>query len=137
MVVAAGIGQIAWDDCCGQLVVTPELVFRSDVFPSEMTGDEQCDIWDVGVNLLVSLNRCVPGPDDMGRPPSAMALQTAHESILRDAAIIWATVEAPFPDSYEWERALLRQTILGGFGGCVAVETRFTLGVSSVMWQVD
>ena len=133
----SGVGQVAWDDCCGQLTVTPELVFRSDVFPGEMMSDENCDIYDVGVNLLVSLVRCVPVPDDLGRPPTAAALQSAHAAILTDAMVVWAAIHEPFPAEYEWERGIVRQTIAGGLGGCVAIETRLTLGVSSIMWCVE
>ena len=70
----SGVGLIAWDDCCGQLVVAPERIFRSVDFPSEDTTDERCYAGSIAVTLLASLVRCVPSPDDRGNAPKPAAL---------------------------------------------------------------
>ena len=91
-----GVGLIAWDDCCGQLVVTPERIYRSQEFPNEDTTDERCHAGTIAVTLLASLVRCVPSP--------------------------------------EWDRAALSQTFVGNQGGCIAIESRVTIGVQSEDW---
>jgi hypothetical protein len=130
-----GVGLVAWDDCCGQLVVSPERIFRSVQFPTEDTTDEKCYAGIIAVDLLASLVRCVPVPNDRGMPPSASELASAHKRLLDDAAIVWQAVTGDL-DS-EWERSGVAQTFSGGQGGCVAIETRLTIGVDSSTWCYD
>lgn len=129
-----GVGLIAWDDCCGQLVVSPERIYRTQVFPQEDTTDERCSGGTVAVDLLASLVRCVPSPDDRGRAPSATALAAAHKLILDDAAVCWQAMAGSLPD--EWERAAISQTFAGNEGGCVAIENRITIGIASELWCI-
>ena len=129
-----GVGLIAWDDCCGQLVVSPERIYRSDVFPSEATTDERCNAGTIVVDILASLVRCVPVPGDTGRPPTASALSAAHKVILDDAGVVWSAVSAPLPVENEWERSSISQSFAGGEGGCISIETRLTIGVESERW---
>lgn len=128
-----GVGLVAWDDCCGQLVVTPERTFRYTSFPQEATTDEQCFGGELGLTILVTLVRCVPTPDDMGNPPTAAQLQSAHERVLEDGAIVWNTIVGPLPDD-EWERANVSQDHVGGEGGCIAITTRLTVGLGTDRW---
>jgi len=127
-----GVGLIAWDDCCGQLVVTPERIYRSQEFPNEDTTDERCFAGSIAVTLLASLVRCVPSPDDRGNPPKPAALALANKAILDDAAIVWQSMSGPIDP--EWDRAALAQTFVGNQGGCIAIESRVTIGVQSEDW---
>lgn len=130
-----GVGGIALDDCCGSLIVVPETVLRSTTFPAENANEENCIGGQIVLQFVVLLARCVPVLDDRGRAPSMDALNTAHRAILEDAAIVWNAIGcADLPD--EWERALLRQTFTGAEGGCVAVETRVTIGIAEQMWSI-
>lgn len=128
-----GVGLVAWDDCCGQLVVTPERIFRYLTFPNEATADEQCFGGELGVVVAVTLVRCVPTPDDSGRPPTAARLQVAHERVLDDAAIVWNSLVGPLPDPL-WERASVSQEFTGSEGGCISINTRLTVGVGAIDW---
>lgn len=130
-----GVGLVAWDDCCGQLVVTPERIYRTQAFPTEDTTDERCYGGTIAVDLLATLVRCVPVPDDMGNPPSATALGEAHKRVLDDAAVIWQTMSGEIDP--EWSRASLSQTFTGGEGGCIAIESRMTLGIDADLWCVE
>lgn len=127
-----GVGLVAWDDCCGQLVVSPDRIYRTQQFPLEDTTDERCSGGAIAVSLLATLVRCVPGPDDRGNPPKPAALSAAHKVVLDDAAIVWGSISAPI--NPEWSRASLSQTFVGNEGGCVAIESRVTIGVESELW---
>lgn len=128
-------GQIAWDDCCGMLVVAPERIFKSARFPEQNASEELCWGGYIAVELLVLLVRCVPVVDDRGRPPSAAALQTAYQELIEDAAVVYNACLTSLPYE-EWERALPVQTFVGAEGGCIAVETRLTLGIPQDTWGV-
>lgn len=130
-----GVGLVAWDDCCGQLVVTPERVYRTEAFPAEDTTDETCAAGTIAVSLLATLVRCVPTPDDRGNSPTPKALADAHRAVLDDAAIMWRAMSGEIDP--EWDRASLSQTFVGGEGGCIAIESRVTIGVESELWCSD
>tara|TARA_R110002167_G_scaffold12153_2_gene52069 strand:+ start:202 stop:699 length:498 start_codon:yes stop_codon:yes gene_type:complete len=130
----SGVGVVSFDDPCGQLVVSPERIFRYVVFPIEATDEEQCNQGHIGVDLLCTLVRCVPVMDERGRPPTPAALSLAHASVLDDSQSIWEAVSAPIPVAKEWSRALVDQTFIGGDGGTIAVETRWTIGLNEAVW---
>lgn len=127
-------GAVAWDDCCGTLIVAPERVYRAQEFPSEFTGLELCDGGVLVIDLVILLLRCVPVVDDRGRAPSAAALQTAYQSLLDDAAIVHNVVTGPIPDY--WMRATPTQTFVGAEGGCIGVETRVRIGLEQEQWAI-
>lgn len=128
-----GLGAVAWDDCCGQLTVGYERQFRYAEFPQDLVGPEYCNAGWVGLDIVATLVRCVPTPDDLGRAPTQDALQAAHSAVMDDAALVWAALTGDLPDS-EWERTNVVQTFVGGEGGCIAIETRFTLGTEQTEW---
>ena len=128
-------GSVAWDDCCGMLVVAPERVYRSQSFPNEFADREICDNGWLVVNLVVLLVRCVPVVDDRGRAPSQVALDDAYQNILEDSAVVWNALQcASMPD--DWDKAALSQQYVGADGGCVGVETRLTVGVPLGKWSI-
>lgn len=128
--VAAGL--IAWDSCCGLLVVGPERVYRSAAFPVEGTTDYVCETSTIVVSIVVLLLRCVPTIDDRGKAPSPAALSAAHGKVLNDAAVIWNTVTGELPEG--WQRANVDQGFVGAQGGCIGVETRLSVGLAQDAW---
>lgn len=120
-------GEIAWDDCCGMLVVAPERVYHSDTFPQEATTQELCAERVISIEFVVLLVRCVPTVDSRGNAPSAADLQAAYSDLLGDAAVIYNAITGDIPDY--WMRANPTQTFVGAAGGCIGVETRIILGL--------
>lgn len=130
-----GAGLIAWDDCCGMLVVSPERVYRYQAFPAELNDLEDCYGGDIAVNLVALAVRCVPTVDDRGRAPSVADLDAAYKEILEDAAVIWGAVSnCDLPD--EWLRSSVSQAFVGADGGCIGVETRVTIGLPQRAWSM-
>ena len=130
-----GLGEIAWDNCCGTLVVAPERIYRSIEFPNENLDEEHCYAGELTLNLLVLLVRCVPVLDERGRFPSPQALDDAHRAFMRDSAVVWRTVSAcDLPE--DWERTGVAQTFVGAEGGCIASETRLIVGLPQSTWAV-
>jgi len=128
-------GEIAWDDCCGMLVVAPERIFRSVQFPIEANGIEYCDKGNLTLDLVVLLVRCVPTVNERGQAPSPASLDSAYTSILEDAAVVWNAIDcADLP--LDWLRASLSQTFVGAQGGCIGIETRVTIGLSQKVWSI-
>lgn len=131
-----GAGLIAFDDPCGQLVVTIEQTFRSKIFPLQAIDKEFCVGGQLCGTILVVLARCVPTMDSRGTPPTPAAMSAAYEMLYADAAAIWnACLVDPTPDD-EWDRAGGTQTFVGAEGGMIGVETRFTIGLGMEEWDV-
>ena len=128
--VAAGL--IAWDSCCGLLVVGPERVYRSATFPIEGTTDYVCEDGFIVVDLVVLLLRCVPTINDQGKAPPVKALSAAYASVLNDAAVIWNVAVGELPEG--WQRSGVDQTFVGAQGGCIGVETRLSVGLAQHNW---
>lgn len=125
-------GAIAWDTCCGLLVVAPERVYHSAAFPVEGTTDYVCESAELVVDIVILLLRCVPTVDDRGNPPSPHDLSAAYEQILSDAAVIWNVAVGELPEG--WQRSNVDQGFVGAQGGCVGVETRMSVGLGQDAW---
>ena len=129
------LGQIVWDSCCGLLVAAPERTYRSASFPIEGTTDYACESAFLVVDVVVLLLRCIPTLDDRGNPPPIDALSAAYATAIKDAAVIWNVVNGELPEG--WERANVDQTYVGAQGGCIAVETRLSVGLPQSLWCPD
>ena len=127
-------GEVAWDDCCGMLVVAPERVFRSQTFPSQASDEEICFGGFIAVDYVVLLVRCVPVVTNDGRAPSAAALQAAYDELLGDAAVVFNAVASDMPDY--WVRTSPAQSFVGANGGCIGVETRVTIGIEQDLFGI-
>lgn len=136
------VGGVVVDDCCaGALFVSPERVFRwTTPFPTEVGPDpvgESSDM--IAVTLVVRLYRCVPVLDDNGNAPTSESQEGAALGLLTDAAIVWRVVTgsgliaAPSADD-PYERAGVEQLYEQALGGCMGIETRFTLGIPVTDW---
>jgi len=129
-------GTVAWDNCCGQLVVAPERVYRTARFPLEGPDENGCYDGLIALDLVVLLLRCVPVIDSDGSVPDDVELGAAYASILQDAAVIWDVLATTaLPDW--WDRANQTQTFVGAEGGCIGVESRVTLGVDAELWCAE
>lgn len=128
--VAAGTA--AWDTCCGALIVAPERVFRSANFPNEGTTVDDCETGLLAVDVVLLLLRCVPSIDDRGNAPKPDVLSVAYGKTIRDAAVVWNAITGELPEG--WERANVDQAFIGAQGGCIGVETRFTIGLPQDEW---
>lgn len=125
-------GAISWDSCCGVLVAAPERIYRAASFPSEGTDEYECETFQLVVDVVLLLLRCVPTIDNAGRAPSPAAISAAYDDVLSDAAVIWNTVNGPLPEG--WLRANVDQAFIGAEGGCIGVETRLTIGLPQDAW---
>jgi hypothetical protein len=125
-------GAVAWDECCGTLIAAPERIYRTADFPNEGQSADFCETGSLVVNVLILLLRCVPSVDDRGNPPTADALNASYQRAIRDGAIVWDAVTGDLPEG--WERANVSQTFTPDEGGCIGVETRFTIGLPQEGW---
>ena len=129
-----GSGQVAWDDCCGTLVVVPERVFRSSAFPAEDTDEVICFDGLIAIEFSVMLLRCIPVIDERGRAPKDTAMEVAYANLLGDAAVIYNALTSQFPEY--WERTNPSQTFIGAQGGCIGVETRLIVGLEQSQFGI-
>lgn len=137
------VGGLVVDDCCaGQLIVAWERVYRTPLglFPAEAGIDDVCAGGLIAIEMVVRTDRCVPLINDRGQAPPIAEQEAAFAAVSIDAAVVWQAVTSlamlgddgyGFPD---WQRAGVSQTPAGPDGGCLGVETRFTLGLSAVDW---
>lgn len=133
------VGTAVWDDCCGQLVVAPERVYRTNPrlgpFPTEGGSDGDCAGNPIAIDLNVLLVRCVPTVDDAGNAPAPADIEAAYNLVLAEAAVVWNVLVGPDivgdNDGWggEWDRANVSQTWVGAEGGCIGTESRITLGI--------
>lgn len=127
------VGQAAWDDPCGQLVVAIERAYMSGSFPNEgVLPYQDCYDGEIVVALVCVLVRCMPTLDNSGEPPSPEEISDATALIYNDAAIVWNALADGAPEG--WSATGLNQTFVGAEGGAVGIETRITLGINAEAW---
>lgn len=126
------VGFIAWDDCCGQLTVAPEGVFQYEQFPDPVA--EPTCVAMLGVNLLLQLMRCVDTVTETGDPPAESDTDSAYSRLLSDASTLLANITGRAHWCEWWDVANISQTFVGDQGGCIGVDTRFTVGTGLTEW---
>jgi hypothetical protein len=129
------IGELAWDDCCGVLAAAPLRTFKTLSFPTAVTDVTNCDSSLLAVEIAVVLLRCVPMIDAQGNVPSTDETTAAFTAAANDAAVIYNAMMADMPPG--WERASLEQEFQGADGGCIAIDTRMTIGLPQTEWCLD
>lgn len=129
-----GVGTPALDGRCGQLVVVPAIVYKSDPFPAALAGVDECAAATIAVQLDVTMTRCVPTIDAQGRPPKPEAIASAHATIMTDQSIVWAAMNAAPPVEYEWETALHSQQPIDAQGGVAGFVDSITVGIEPARW---
>jgi hypothetical protein len=129
------IGELAWDECCGILAAVPLRTFKTAIFPQAATDVTNCDTSLLAIDIAVVLLRCAPTIDAQGNMPSIADMSASFASVSNDAAVIMNAMMADMPEG--WERANLEQTFEGADGGCIAIDTRMTIGLPQSSWCVD
>lgn len=129
------IGELAWDECCGILAAAPLRTFKSAIFPTPLIDATNCDNSQLCVEIAVILLRCAPIIDAQGNAPSIEDMSASFASTANDAAVIMDAMMAEMPPG--WERAALEQTFDGADGGCIAIDTRMTIGLPQTDWCID
>lgn len=139
-------GTPSWDTCedpCtgeagGQLSVSVERIFPSSttLFPEqddEVRGLRGCTPPPTtGVDLVVTLLRCAPVPDERGCPPSCEELEAAARVVHVDAVTVHNALLCCLPHTAgpRGRRFVLRESrVVGPQGGCVGVEQRVTVAL--------
>jgi hypothetical protein len=129
------IGELSFDDCCGILAAAPARVFKSGAFPQQAIDVTDADLSLLAVDIAVILLRCAPSIDANGIMPSSTEMSEAFTAASHDAAVIYDAMLADMPSG--WERANLEQTFQGAEGGCIAIDTRMTVGLPQTDWCVN
>lgn len=139
-------GAPAWDSCedpCdgsgepgGQLTVHVARIYPSAEFPEpdrRVLGLRGCTPPPTtAVELVVTLLRCAPGPDEHGCPPSCEELAEAARTVHVDAATIYNAIMCCLPGTggRRGRRFVAgEQRIVGPQGGCVGVEQRVVVAL--------
>lgn len=128
------VGELAFDECCGTLAAAPIRTFKTTNFPVAVADVTNCDSSLLAVDIAVILLRCAPTIDAQGNMPSPAEMSEAFTAASHDAAVVLNALMAAMPDG--WERANLEQTFEGADGGCIAIDTRMTVGLPQTEWCV-
>ena len=126
------IGELAWDECCGVLAAAPLRTFKSATFPQPVADVTSCDSSTLCVDIAIILLRCAPTIDENGNLPSVEDMSAAFSAASMDAAVVFNAVVGDLPEG--WERANVEQTFQGAEGGCIAIDTRLTIGLPQTTW---
>jgi hypothetical protein len=87
--------------------------------------------------LVVTLLRCAPMPDDQGCPPTCEEMEMAARVLHADAVTVWQALTCCLPEisgsrrAPKWELLSGPQTV-GPQGGCVGVEQRLRVTLPAV-----
>lgn len=140
-VIAIGSVTQPMSECCGgALTIGTGRVFNAVApFPTEVVDTSECGQM-IAVEVTVRLDRCVP-TITRGKQiaPDLDKLAAAYESVHDDGTILWNLFK-----SREWrlmvpgglEVGPVSQRFIDEEGGCIGVETTFTVGVSSGVWCI-
>lgn len=84
---------ITWDECdCGQLAVHMVRTYLSQSFPQILVEPNNCTAPYTVSELVVTILRCVPQPDNQGNPPSCEQVSAAARTDFADRAAVWRGV---------------------------------------------
>ena len=139
-------GTPAWDscgECCGgggevggQLTVGVARMWSStrETFPAEdrtVRDSRGCRLPVTAVELVVTLLRCVPGPDDRGDPPPCEDLAAAARQLHADGFTVMQAILCCVPGTSQVRNGrrfvMGQQRVLGPEGYCGGVEQRVTV----------
>ncbi|MCM1964833.1 hypothetical protein [Streptomyces sp. G1] len=141
-------GTVAWDSCedpCaagpagagGQLTVNVARMYPSTSFPvedREVRGLRGCTLPTyTAVELVITLLRCVPGPDEGGCPPTCEELAAAARVLHVDLATVYNALLCCLPGTAPNPRGrryvIGTSKTIGPEGGCVGLEQRVTVAL--------
>lgn len=128
-------GNIAWDSCdCGQFAQTIQRDYPSVSFPADASelvigAGGGCSSRPIVYQVLASITRCVPGPQQSGAPPRCDALQASAAIMAADAYVLRTAVECcleDMQDANEIEKFVVGNvTYVGPEGNCAGVELTY------------
>lgn len=131
-------GDIAWDNCdCGQLVMSENRRYGSRIFATEAPDLEaECGEPVLTIDVTLGIQRCLPGPNDNGDPPSCAALNTATLQMLKDKNDIRRTLMCCLTATYDSHNTrpqligfiIQAQETTGPTGMCGGSDTNFLVG---------
>lgn len=156
-------GMPAWDSCddpCnrspaggagGQLTVNVARVYQSADFPIPDRGLPPAAARgarmhcappsNLAVELIVTLLRCAPGPDEDGCPPSCEDLGAAARILHTDMTTVYNALLCCLPSSRERQRGRAvfvgESRTIGPQGLCVGLEQRVTVGIPSCLCPAE
>lgn len=135
-------GEIAWDSCenGGQLAISRNRVYYSNVFPTEITQDTvvpaACGPGIVVADYTLSLVRCAPQPKgNPPRPPTCDALSDVALLLDRDAYALRSALLCCLRDLrndrtiIEWRLGSTQS--VGPNGGCVGNTLQILVGYTN------
>lgn len=144
-------GRPAWDSCgqedCGDEVGGQLTVHLVGLRPAPTTGDAtRVAMAAAGcgppprtvAELVVTLLRCAPVPDDTGCPPDCEEMDAAARVVHADAVTVWSALTCCLPEITHSRRGTPRwelpagPQIVGPQGGCVGVEQRVLVTMPAV-----
>lgn len=140
-------GVVAWDDCSdpcgdqsgegGQLTVSFSKFWSTNRFPEDdlqLTGPGPgCAApLTAAAEFVVTLLRCVPGPDEGGCPPTCEEQATAARVMMIDAATVYNALECCLPNDgtrrgRKW--VMGGSVMVGPQGGCAGIEQRVSVAL--------
>jgi len=128
------LGDLAYDDCCGVLAASPLRAFSTINFPQPTTSVTNCNSSLLAVDIIVVLLRCHPVIDPANRIPTTEAQSLSFGGASGDGAIIHNVLLGDLPEG--WESAGIEQSTSSVDGGCVAIDTRVTIGLPQSTWCI-
>ncbi|MDX2813445.1 hypothetical protein PV410_12910 [Streptomyces sp. PA03-5A] len=142
-------GAAAWDSCddpCGQeqgaggqLTVNVARIYPSTTFPTEdrdVRGIRGCTPPPItAVDLVITLLRCAPGPDEGGCPPTCEDLAATARILHVDQVSVYNALLCCLPGTDPTRRRGRKYVLgpsrtVGPEGGCVGIEQRVTVALS-------
>lgn len=126
--------EIAWDacDCKGQFAQVITRWYPTTKFPTEASLDPAlggCEPYARAVSVTASINRCVPGLDQGGRPPTCdsllqAALQQQRDAVCMERAIACCLSELKRTyQIYDWRQT--GSTFIGPTGNCAGITVTY------------
>jgi hypothetical protein len=134
-------GLIAWDECdCGLLAGAVQQVFFSDDFPvpqgsGQPLPNTACAAGFIVAQMVISVVRCAPTPNENEVSPTVMALTNAARVWTVDAHWTRHTVACRLQEMKDADEivdyVVNTQTPVGPEGGCVGSDIMFTVGLEN------
>lgn len=126
------VGTVAWDNCCdgGQLWVTVDRMFPYERFPSPATGAPVLCGTQLAADLVITVLRCAPQPDENGNAPSPEVIQVAALGIYEDMEAVMSGVLCCLSPTKKCRPFVITShRPLGPAGGCQGSELRLTVAL--------
>lgn len=113
--------ELVWDECdCGLLAVHVPQIFPSDTFPVVRQAPAACNAPWMVAEYVITILRCVPQPDNQGRPPKCDEIEPAAARDFSDRWAVMRGVQCCLAD-YRMH-VIAGQLAVGEAGACAGSE---------------